>query len=429
MWKFLEGRPGESNGRVEPPALQFRFPIPPHGPSDGSSRTSGDSNVLQRPVTEFDYDLWNLGWVDGRLGQPIKDNEEVLKAYANLSRQSETKRCKGRLTQLRSEIERDDELMYQMAQSLAQATKRSETVAEARVNRLGDHSLSLGLIFLLVGFLLFLSDIPLSLSLVTEGYDIPTSMDLNGHLLRVQEIFVNPFAVLQHLWEPLILALGIAFAGVFVKIFIEEVFLSPREGKRSFKILLSFIAVLFVVTLISVGIFRAERQKIKLPSEDPISSIDLGEPATSSGTETEAAPSKGIDWGFWSFLFLTLMLPVVGGLCFMTGWSRIQLWRFHQDCERQQAKQFQIYSALCAQRAGKKGELAALEEALLKPEQEIEPRVDLWKYLYRHGYWRGYAVPESLDNPKNLYSQLDKRLARDIAADARAHFWSEAETS
>jgi hypothetical protein len=435
MWEFRKnGHSGVGSAEkfASPPDLRLSFPTPPGGPSDGSSRT------LQRPVTEFDYELWNLGWVDGRLGQPIQENEAVLKAYADIRRTAEVEATRRRIAQLRSQIEKDDELLGQTTEALKKATQRHETIEEQRGARLQEYSLLLGLVYLLVGCILFLSDIPLSLHLVAEGYDIPVEAVLaDGSPLSVEDLFVRPIAVIQHLWEPLVLALGFALAGVFVKIFIDEVIWKPKSEGSSLRlrIFLSFTGILFLCTLVAVGVFRSERQAQKAASPSGFSLNFATQMDDSSATPPSAGASIGssdeVDWGwgFWSFLSITLMLPIIGGICFLAGSLRVQNWSFLRECRRSRGGRMQSYSVISEQMALKKGELAAFEESLARLEKDVGPQVDLWKHLYRHGYWRGHAVPESIQDQEDLYTRLDKMFAKEIAADARTRFWREAGTT
>jgi hypothetical protein len=427
MWDLKKNGASGKNGNGLVPELRLKFPLPPDGPTDGSN------GGLQRPITEFDYDLWNLGWIDGRLGQPVEDNEKLLRAYADLDRIDQADSMRRRIAQLRSEVEVEGELVEQQAEVLKKATDRLRSVNDEREEKLQEFSLALGIIYLLAGLLLFISDIPLSLRLVAEGYDIPIEARLpDGSTLLIDEVFVKPLQVIQYLWEPLILALGIALAGVFVKIFIDEVIWKSggrEDNPWRVRIFLSITALLFVGTLIAVGSFRAQRQAQQASAASSFVpsfavSASGGSPVAGAGAAS-AQESPETDWGFWSFLSITLMLPIVGGICFLSGWSRIQKWMFLHECRRDQRINIDYYSNLNQQRAGRQGELAAIEEAFVRLEKERDPHAEIWQQLYRHGYWRGTAVPETVQAQEDLYQRCDRMLQKQLAAEARNRFWSE----
>src|SRR5258708_6400878 len=47
--------------------------------TDGSS--DGSNGQYRKPPSRYEHPLWNLGWTDGRLGQPKQTNEALLLAH------------------------------------------------------------------------------------------------------------------------------------------------------------------------------------------------------------------------------------------------------------------------------------------------------------------------------------------------------------
>lgn len=422
------------------PSVRLISPAPPTAPSDGSQPS------FPRPIAEFDDELWRLGWVDGRLGQPSAENEDLLKAEAELTRREKLEEIERRIAETRSWVERERDLAARCATSLEKALRALDEILIVRSQKLQHYSMALGLAFLVVGAVLFLSDIPLSLRLVAEGYDIPTDTRLpDGTRLRIAEVLIRPIAVLQYLWEPLALAIGIAFSGVFVKIFIDEVIWrdsSDERPPRKLVVFLSSVAILFLFTLIAVGVFRSQQQAQRTSSGGAYL------PDWSSGTQSapsgngapvswswnqsqmaqQGAPSPGPGlWNFLSFLSLTLMLPIIGGISFVAGWSRIQRWHYYRECRKRVRNAQETYSLVTNHLASHLGDLAGLEIAAENLKKE-DPRVIIRQRLYRHGYQRGTGVPETLRPEDNLYERCDHLLEKQLSAQARKKFWATAES-
>ena len=413
------GRSGKQANGAAPDgmrSLHFRVPEPPGAPSDGSSPTSGQAAV------ELDYDLWRLGLIDGRLGQPMADNEKLLRAQVEVDRRHRLAEIEGRIAQMTKEIEKDEELLSYRWQSLERAESRLVKISEERLEKRQEYSLILGIIYFTVAIILMLSDIPLSLRLVAEGYDIPTQAVLDdGTKILIEQLFIHPGLVLQYLWEPLALAFGIAFSGIFVKIFIDEVIWNEAKSRR-LKIFLYVVATVLLVTLISVGVYRAQRQAEEATSQSSfqpsfLNSVQSQAPATSTHSPF------GWDWGFISFLLITLMLPSVGGICFLAGWLRIQNWSVFRECRSAVGKEEKRFESVKERLAARKGELEVFSHVASNLQNSSNASADLWCHLYRHGYWRGSAIPETAHN-ESLFERCDRLLVKDLLAQARSKFWN-----
>lgn len=60
-------------------------------------------------------------------------------------------------------------------------------------------------------------------------------------------------------------------------------------------------------------------------------------------------------------------------------------------------------------------------------EASNDPQVVLWQHMYRHGYWRGTAVPESIQGEdRDLHARCENLLVKELAAEARKRFWQQA---
>lgn len=425
---FKRNHESSGNGHnIIPLALHLTSPRPPTGPSDGSN------GALPRPIMEFGDEIWDLGWTDGRLGQPLPEYERVFQVHAELTKRHKIKTLEGEIAGLTNEVEREQRLKEASDKAFTSAVTRLDEVKERRSKKLREYSLVLGLMLLGVGFILFLSDIPLSLRLVAQGYKIPTEASLpNGDTVVIGDIFTKPGLVLQHLWEPLLLALGLAFSGIFVKIFIDEVIWirqQSEENPRKVRVFFYSVAVLFVLTLAFVGAFRATQQAqgttaAAVPSYVPSFATGGASPAPSATANPSGA---GSTWGtgFWSFLLITLMLPIVGGICFLAGWSCIQHWFYLQSCRLDVFLSSWQYKSASRVLTSAREHLEAAQSQLRLLTAGSNLQADLWESLYRHGYWRGMAVPETLEAQEDLYTRCERYLTKQLAARARKEFWKQ----
>src|SRR4051812_10679727 len=100
-WKHETNGNGHGGQNVIPIALRLTSPRPPTGPSDGSN------GALQRPIMEFGDEIWDLGWTDGRLGQPLPENKQVFQVHAELMKRHKIKTLEGEIAGLKNECERE----------------------------------------------------------------------------------------------------------------------------------------------------------------------------------------------------------------------------------------------------------------------------------------------------------------------------------
>jgi hypothetical protein len=364
------------------------------GPSDGNNKK------YQRPAAQYDDPVWHLGWTDGRLGQPVEPHEEVLLSEAKVHWHEEIREARKQIAGARARINALKKRLEPVEKKLGYLhTYYSDLLIKRNRDSTG-HSLPLGLIYSFFGLILFLADVPLSIKLVADGFGIPIERkipELGDKLTGVGQVFQHPLLVLQYLWEPLFLALGIAFMGILVKFFVDAVILREDDEKEVAKRktwgMWMFFA-LFVAATICLGLFRAKVQT--------------------------RLNKTSLDYETATFIFLTLTFPIAGGLCFSAGWRRIErakhyyltlfrLWRL----ERKHNREFAEYSDAL-------GAMNSLEYTLDSgSDQAAVSMAELRRNLYRHGYYRGRDVPETLDAADTLYVRCERALDRMLSRKIR----------
>src|SRR5262249_16863626 len=206
-----------------------------------------------------------------------------------------------------------------------------------------DFSYVLGGFYILVALVLFLSDIPLTLKLVAKGFDLKTEVTntrTGETLFGIDQLLVKTSSVVFQLWEPLTLALGIALAGVFIKIFLDDViFRETSEVRRKRVWTLSLIGIVFLGTIVVLGIFRSQTQDTLVQDElnrtrSQQEQILRARGVSDAEIERALGPAvakqeSAIEMA--TFILLTVTLPLVAGACFSSGWRRIKdTQRYHQ---------------------------------------------------------------------------------------------------
>lgn len=363
-------------------------------PSDGSDKK------YHSPPARYDDRVWTLGWTDGRLGQPEEINAELLRAQADVNQQKEIRKVRSQIAGAQAKVEMFKARLGHIQKKLDDVQSYYLELWKRRNKNITGASLPLALMYLVFGLMLFLADVPLSLQLVAAGFKIPSWKNLaTGERVDVDAIFSDTWFVLNNLWEPLFLALGIALMGIIVKLFLDTVIFHSEEEdppltrKRNVGMIVALL--LFLVATLSLGFFRAEAMKI-------------------------AHSGKILDYEQATFIFLTLALPIAGGLCFSVGWRRLERaknyyftllrlrwleWRFER-ATLAFSEQAQLVRSLTPILEGDAIELAKAETALRKS-------------LYLHGYQRGQNVPETLVEGATLYGVCERALKRVLARKVR----------
>lgn len=379
-----------TNGYHRSPEIVLEL-TPDVGPSDGNN------GKYHRPPAQYDDPAWHLGWTDGRVGQPVETHEEVLLAQAKVDWQSELRKTRGELAGARARTEALAKKLEVSKEMLGLVRDSYLALFKKRNENSSGSSLLLATLYLGFGLVLFLADVPLSLSMVARGFKIPIAKNdiFTNQRVEVGMILADPWMVMRNLWDAVFLALGIAFMGIIVKFFVDEFILREaddppwRWGKRV-GILAAF--GLFVASTVYLGLYRSEIFK-------QISS------------NHQSAPSETV-----TFILLTLTFPIAGGLCFSAGWRRLERAKHYLlTLLRLELLQWR-HSSLTAKHSQSLEQVRSLEYALEHEGDALAvSRADLRRNIYRHGYNRGRNVPETLDAAETLYDRCERTLTRVLA--------------
>lgn len=336
--------------------------------SDKSSLSDGSNGKHHKPPASYNSQSWDIGWTDGRLGQSKDPGRQVA---ANQAIISWLNKMDGDLLQLGMEeadlegVKGIRERIQSQLNRVAQYLDKDEFIGKS-----ASLSFLLGFLYLAAAGLLMGADLPLTVNLVKDGFRL-------GQFTQENLTGVTP-----HVW---LLAVGIAFSGIFLKYFLDEVITSKNR-----KIFLWITFFFFIITVVVLGLFRADINYASATHQNIEGNILLNQA---------------------TFIALTIMLPLIGGICFSAGWNEFRFFLAERKKSRLHVK-LDLYSKEYNKlffRIKAKREIIQREEEKFGTEKIL---VDLYQSIYEHGYARGENVPETLDENASLYKRCEKVLER-----------------
>lgn len=451
---------GNGNGNHDEP---FEFPdnlIIPETVDDFSSKDSGDrvfkslliknelfdtdgssdastASFRKRPA-RYEHPLWSLGWTDGRLGQPLETNEALLVARGKLRRVTRLQAMKAKLSLNEAKLPDLQAQITRVRDLLTNAMSHYTSILTDRAGRFHEFSYGLGVFYMVVAVILFLSDIPLTLKLVAKGFELKTEeTNAAGQIVfGLDDLLVYGPTVFLKLWEPLALALGIALAGVFLKLFLDDViFRQAPEVRWKRTIALSIILGGFIFTMIVLGIFRSQIQDTVVQNELNKTRAQQ-EQVLRNGGHTESQildllgprqvhKQNGIETA--TFIALTLALPLIAGACFSAGWRRFKdTQRYNQLKKEIKQLENNLDSASASfQSAVSEIESAKIWLELNADSSDADAETQQELNLYRHGYLRGVNVPETIDHGLPFYDRVQRSAQKILAKRLKERIWSD----
>jgi hypothetical protein len=427
-----------NNGHGTMPPIHFED-LMVNDMSDSSNRN------YHKPPSEYEDQVWHLGWTDGRSGQPISDNEAILRARARMLWQQ-------KVTTAETEMGETNALVRSLETPVERLKLKAEQAFNDHSNLLHDrsenpqaYSLSLWVIYWLTAVMLLAADLPLSLKLVAMGYGVTTDNPIDGK--SVDDLLKDPWYVLTEFWEAILLAIGVAIAGIFIKYLLDSLVYREEQKTRSsvFTVTLSVVLALFLVTTVLLGIFRAnvQRQKNIAKLTNQVSVLEQQRLGTSDPiidkaiTDLKTLIQQEQTESAWSvrtvsFIMLTLLFPITGGICFSVGWRKLIKVLNLRRTKKASEKTEKDYEAQSLRYEQARGTLEGQTKRLARETAayaSADDYAEMLVSLYRHGYMRGLNVPETMDAGASLYERCEKAVARLLAGKMRAKYWDKRSSS
>ena len=357
------------SGFIKRPQLLGQTFIKPRYKSDSISDLSDGSNGKHAKIPEsINTQCWNIGWTDGRLGQDPQTGLSAADSQATID-------WYNSLDSAYFDIAKDEATMQGYLVLKERATEKLKKINDylGRVEFDGKHpSVSgwLGVFYILVAVLLVFADVPVTFNSISNVFE-----------LDEPDVFLN-----RLIW-PLSIAVG--FSSTFIKYYLDEV-LSSKNSKWYLYIIL----VLLSLTLLSLGLTRNFANSEFNGSEDGTNYFEWFKIST--------------------FVLLTFILPVIGGVVFYAGMKEVRFCRlviqrngFEKDLDQLNKKYEKCRHSIAAKRK-------ILEREEIQKDARNSIAI-LYKSIYEHGYARGQSIPETLYETESLYERCERVVMRALS--------------
>ncbi|MCO6491787.1 MAG: hypothetical protein J5I98_25455 [Phaeodactylibacter sp.] len=404
------------------------------------------SSELRQFIAKSIRFFWYFGRKDGSIGQKQMPRN-FFKTHAEQIRDEVAGHLESQ--KVKNTVE------YKIKKKVFKAKKKIKDEAERYRNEIftrkelypRNYSLWLAYFYIIIALLLIIADVPLALKLTQYGFNLYTdngdhSIDhfftlQQGCLSMDESFFKHIWLVFANNWEVFILAFGIALCTVYFKIFYDDFVGYPVDkAARQFKILNRFedfstedmnairwkyyarlavkvsILVLTLGTIIYLGFFRAENSSAMDSSTTVISESQLkflqqlGGPVPESTIKEEDTASLD-RLSKICFILITILFPVVGGICLSLGIGNFQNRReLEESTSYYESRNKEYLEAL-----GEYTEVAKNKEICEKNLERVtkdgftEEYTDFFYFCYQHGYERGVVEP---DKKLDIYERAQK---------------------
>jgi hypothetical protein len=347
--------------------------------------------------------MYEMGRRDGSLGVSLNITD-IAKATAQSMFRHIFVILKGKLGSLGAQLQSEKNIMDVEENSYKREQAYYDYMKYQYRFFPRNYSFLLFIIYLLVAIALILADMPLALKLIQKGFDIegPGFGELFEHGKFWSTIAAN--------WETAITAIGIALCTVYIKIYYDEFVGTPYANRlMSFKkfleengielheetqknihreaiiktIIKTLLVVVTVVCIIILARFRYQT-----------SALD-GSPMTSLTG--------------WAFLGITLLFPLIGGVCLSYALNnlqnRVRLIRAKHNCRRRLG----VLRTRVQEYTQAKTNYEDLDAAAARLGDEIR-MVEEYKHYLVAFYERGYAIgamqPEKYAKGEEFYTKI-----------------------
>jgi hypothetical protein len=381
--------------------------------ASGDAEEDKENPGFRVTETRFKSTIWRLGTQDAAIGQPIEVGEKVLEAKADLD-------WKDRRAQAQTAINRKEARLLVVDQDKARLEKKVEAVRLLRFRissqpLLPPHRTTsvMALIYITVGLAAFIGEIPLSITLIRDGLRLITT-DLER---------VNGYAVFALTAMLCIFGLAVKLAYDSLTDWLARPCISEtdplraqvmddtRRNRRSKIALLVVNLVLLACcgcSLMAISDLRASAEEMQAFTNIK----DVSKADTGIQKKIREVNDARKDAGKRTMLWLTITLPLFGAVSWMAGTTRIK-----QDEEDRKAyttlvKTESRLAETVDEAARLKHEIDRAKATLIEEESNesikqalLQTRLD----VYRHGYQRGWILPEERPNG-SLYELHVKKL-------------------
>lgn len=387
-----------------------------------------------------------IGYKDGILGKDKTLVETLAKTWVLNFRDSQKEKCDSKVKEYEGEVQIKKQLFEDAKSDYDLQQKHNHFLNKDYRRDSRKFSLFLGILYIVISLSLILADIPLALKLTQQGFDL--DMDKEN---TVQMLFENPWEVFTGNWEVFILAIGIALCAIFIKIYYDEFIGTPvdkvvtelknlndvesEEEKKAAKIIKrrrfrakTGLLCFSLATIILLGIFRFQTVQ-RIDREHRIASTSLSnnsftfledENATAANLELPEQSFFEMGVNLLTFIFITLLFPIIGGICASLGLNHLHNRRILKRSRKLLSQSQTLFNKSKADLVSSEKEFIKWNnrQTWCKQEKFVNQISDFLYKCYLHGYETGYLSPEKAHGRGDIYSQAEelrrKKISRKI---------------
>lgn len=366
-----------------------------------------DYSRITRTIKDHLYEtacyFRNLGHHDGVLGivRP-QDIETMAKTYARAFHEEAQSEIGGIKQALENEKQFYSDTLHRAEQEYTEEKKHLDYIKTLYRYSPGSYSTTLFLLYAVVGFCIFIADIPLALELISKGFSYLTSPKF-----PLANLFFDPLNVFLYNWETFFTAFGIAFITIYIKMYYDD-YVATQEAvdiirrqklrtmfddQRAFDyelkvkfIVRTVILVFLFALLIVLAWFRYESSKALNP-----------ESVSTSGA-------------IIVFFMITLMLPVVSGICLSLSLKILQNKRHKRraetSCEIAREKTDEISKQYRDVERRYNIVKEVYEDWIKKTDFKTEA-TEFYLAYYSNGYNQGLLEPDKYDGVTDFFTRVN----------------------
>lgn len=404
----------------------------------------GDKPYLLKRISHLGTEFNSLGEIDGIEGQ----GQQAFEAIA---------RNKARQWQAFLEAAFNGEMggALQRVESLKDRKENAQRIAEKRQGTLEvlmdrynwkpqRFNWIMGFVYLIITALLILADIPLAFRLMESGFEMPVDTGVSA-VVTVSQL---PEVWSDYAVEGLFLAIGITLFTVYIKIFYDEFLAEPLEksamrfsekglgrtltdeqtmaakriwrGRMFMKLV---VLILLIVTLVFLGVLRdysLDDASISIDQTiNPNFQIDLDIDSL-MGNESNHVRDFRDHMRLASFILITLLFPIISGICASLGLERLQnawvLQRARMGLVLARWRKLQLTTKVI-EASNEVETFRSYLKWCQKDSQFEEDYTDYFYACYLHGYQRGWTK----DIPNDLFLKAEFLRSRYLNMQAVTH--------
>lgn len=417
-------------------------------PAD-KSPSDGNNQRFNRNPFQIKSPDWDLGWTDGRYGQPQETRLALIEAETELNAAAALAKAERDLGASDAKSKTLDRRLTYLEPRVGELRKLFDQTWEKRARNRQEYSAPLAILYLVFAAGLFIADVPLTVRLVASGFGLGPGGASTAPQGATLETFASGAALLQFAidnWAIFVLAMGLMLLGVFVKIFLDKVILCEPEERTGNRLtyvvtVLTFAAVflLYGIAFVSLGFYREDQLRItdRLAVVAEVDkefnrrqesglAVDKSTRRPTINARLEELADNRSHWASPVFILLTLLFPVVGGVCFAVGARRLYRASLFKEVRKEfDSKQKELERAVFEREELEYVLKAQVEELEQKRQQnaEREKQAQFRKHVYLHGYERGSRMRRTLEEGESLYERCESLVLTKLAQKARASLW------